>query len=142
MSFVPPGYLTRDQLVDLVFKDEAPERPLISPFENLQAHIEEARARDQWSKARCAEAFGALQAPLYSGRIKAIILKDGRKYRVPETVWGQDNAELTFKSGYATIKDPIRRHGRLFFDRADAEDWLAPAPKQITRRRGRRTQYS
>jgi hypothetical protein len=141
MSFVPPGCLTRDQLVDLLFKDEAPERPLVSPLEDLQAHIEEARARDQRSKARCAEAFGALQAPLYNGRIKAIILKDGREYRVPQSVWGKDNAELTFKSGYATIVEPIRHHGRLFFERADAEDWLAPAPEQITPRRGRRMQY-
>lgn len=135
-GFVPPGYLTRDQLVELACKDEPPERPLADPSD-----INELRVRARRAEARCTKAFGMLQAPLYVDTIQAIILKDGHQHRVPRSVWGQDNAALTFKSGYATIEEPIRHHGRLFFDRADAEDWLAPAPEQITPRRGRRTQY-
>jgi hypothetical protein len=82
-----------------------------------KAYIEELQKRR-------AKAFGTVQAPLYNGHIKAIILVDGVKHRVPQSAWGEDNAELTFKSGYATIETPLRRHGRVLFDQASAEGWL------------------
>jgi len=82
-----------------------------------KAYIEELQKRR-------VKAFGTVQAPLYNGHIKAIILVDGVKHRVPQSAWGEDNAELTFKSGYATIETPLRRHGRVLFDQASAEGWL------------------
>jgi hypothetical protein len=124
MSFVPPGYLTPDQLVDLVVGDKTSECPSISLFEDLQAYMKELRAQRLRAEARRVKAFAVLQAPLYKGRIEAIILKDGREYQVPQSVWGKDDAALTFMSGYATFENPLRRHGRVFFNQANAEEWL------------------
>jgi hypothetical protein len=121
MSFVPPGYLTPSQLVDLVSKDEQLEALPLSRNVRVQALF--ARAEERRQQERRAKAFGTLQAPLYTGDIQAIILEDGREHQVPRSVWGQDNAALTFSSGFAHIPGP--RKGRVFFDRAKVEAWLA-----------------